>query len=163
MAPFLQPTHSHRPVTDCSVRAARSDDYDQWLELWDGYLRCYEVSLPDEVTASTWARFFDADEPIHALIAECGGELLGLAHYSFHLSSWNIQPYCYLEDLFTAAGARGQGVGRLLIEEVYQAAAQESAVRVYWQTHEGNHQAQGLYNRIATQTGFIVYQKLLDR
>jgi GNAT superfamily N-acetyltransferase len=150
-------------MTDCSVRPARSDDYEQWLELWGGYLRFYETSLPDEVTASTWARFFDPAEPMHVLVAECAGELAGLAHYSFHLSSWSKRPYCYLEDLFAAENVRGRGVGRTLIEAVYEAAAREGAARVYWQTHDANHHARELYERIATRTGFLVYRKLLER
>jgi GNAT superfamily N-acetyltransferase len=149
-------------MTVCSVRPARSDDYEQWLELWRGYLTFYESGLPDAVTASTWARFFDPAEPIHALVAECGGELAGLAHYSFHLSSWSIRPYCYLEDLFAAQHVLGRGVGRTLIEAVYEAAARERAARVYWQTHEANHQARELYERIATRTGFLVYRKSLE-
>ena len=148
-------------MTGCSVRAARRDDYDPWLKLWNRYLEFYEVRLPDEVTATTWERFFDPAEPIHALVAESAGELVGLAHYSFHLSSWSIQPYCYLEDLFTADEARGRGVGGSLIEAVYAAAAQAAAARVYWQTQDSNHRAQALYDRNATRSGFIVYQKLL--
>ena len=143
-------------MTSCSVRPARRDDYNQWLDLWQGYTRFYETSLPEDVTACTWARFFDPAEPIHALVAECDGELAGLAHYSFHLSSWNIHPYCYLEDLFTAEKARGRGLGTSLIEAVYDAAARQSAARVYWQTHDANLQAQVLYDGIATRTGFVV-------
>ena len=62
----------------------------------------------------TWARFFDHYEPVHALVAESGGELLGLTHYLFHRSTTAIEPTCYLQDLFTNAAARGKGVGRAL-------------------------------------------------
>ena len=67
----------------------------------------------------TWARFFDAYEPVHALVAESGGQLLGLTHYLFHRSTTAIEPVCYLQDLFTDEAARGKGVGRALINGVY--------------------------------------------
>ena len=33
-----------------------------------------------------------------------------------------IEPNCYLQDLFTSAAARGKGVGRALINGVYEQA-----------------------------------------
>jgi GNAT superfamily N-acetyltransferase len=107
----------------------------------------------------TWARFFDAYEPVHALVAESGGELLGLAHYLFHRSTSAIEPVCYLQDLFTSATARGKGVGRALIEGVYHQAKLAGAPRVYWQTHETNRTARALYDKVAELTGFIIYRK----
>ena len=108
----------------------------------------------------TWARFFDAYEPVHALVAESGGRLLGLTHYLFHRSTTAIAPVCYLQDLFTDASARGKGVGRALIQEVYAQAKQAGASRVYWQTHQTNHTAQELYNKVAEHSGFVVYRKV---
>jgi len=32
--------------------------------------------------------------------------------------------------------------------------------RVYWQTHETNHTAMQLYDKVAERSGFIVYRKL---
>lgn len=147
------------------VRPVSRGDYDQWLPLWDGYNAFYERSgptaLPLDVTAMTWARFFDAYEPVHAFVAEADGRLIGLTHYLFHRSTTAIEPTCYLQDLFTAAEARGQGVGRALIEAVYAAAKGAGCARVYWLTHETNATAMRLYDKVAERSGFIVYRKLL--
>ncbi|NPU11277.1 GNAT family N-acetyltransferase [Bradyrhizobium sp. 83012] len=146
-----------------TIRAIARDDYHRWLPLWDGYNAFYGRSGPTalaaEITATTWARFFDAAEPVHALVAESGGELIGLTHYLFHRATTSIGPLCYLNDLFTSEAARGKGVGRALIEAVYHAARQAGAPRVYWQTHETNITAQALYDKIAERSGFIVYRK----
>jgi GNAT superfamily N-acetyltransferase len=141
------------------------NDYEQWLPLWAGYNAFYGRSggtaLPAEVSDTTWKRFFEASEPVHALVAERGGELLGLAHYLYHRSTTAIQPICYLQDLFTKEEARGQGVGRALIAEVYEQAKLAGSSRVYWQTHETNQTAMLLYDRIAERSGFLVYRKIL--
>jgi GNAT superfamily N-acetyltransferase len=61
--------------------------------------------------------------------------------------------------LFTVESARGQGIGRALIEEVYRRAAQAGSGRVYWQTHETNSTAMKLYDKLAEKSGFIIYRK----
>ena len=150
---------------DLTVRFVNRQDYNQWLSLWDGYNAFYgrsgATALAPEITAMSWARFFDADEPVHGLVAERGGRLLGLTHYLFHRSTTAIAPVCYLQDLFTSEAARGKGVGRALIHAVYQQAKLAGSPRVYWQTHQTNLTAMRLYDEVAEHSGFVVYRKLL--
>ncbi len=135
-------------------------DFTRWQPLWKGYNRFYgRDALPPEITQTTWSRFFDAYEPVHALVAEKDGQLLGLAHYLFHRSTIQIGPTCYLQDLFTAEAARGKGIGRALIEAVVERAREAGCPRVYWQTHETNSPAIKLYDKVAERSGFIVYRK----
>ena len=140
---------------------ARADD-EAWRPLWDGYNAFYgragATALTVEITTMNWARFFDDYEPVHALVAEADGQLLGLAHYLFHRSTIRIEPSCYLQDLFTVPAARGRGVGRALIEAVYARAREAGCSRVYWQTHESNATAIDLYDRLAARSGFVVYR-----
>jgi GNAT superfamily N-acetyltransferase len=149
---------------DVSIRAVTRQDYEQWLPLWDGYNAFYgragATALAPAITAMTWARFFDAYEPVHGLVAERSGKLLGLTHYLFHRSTTSIEPTCYLQDLFTNEAARGKGVGRALISGVYEQAKRAGSSRVYWQTHETNHTAMQLYDKVADRSGFVVYRKL---
>lgn len=146
------------------VRPIERSDRDRWLPLWDGYNAFYgrsgDTALAPEITAATWERFFDPYEPMFALVAEQDGVLFGLTHYLLHRSTTSLLPSLYLQDLFTTADARGKGVGRALIEAVYDAA--RGLARVYWQTHETNDTAMQLYDRIAEKSGFLVYRKLLD-
>ena len=144
------------------VRPVAPADLGKWLPLWEGYNRFYgRDALAAEITRTTWSRFFDAYEPVHALVAEEGGRLLGLAHYLFHRSTIQIGPACYLQDLFTEEAARGKGVGRALIEAVYERARSAGCSRVYWQTHETNATAINLYDQVAERSGFLVFRKQL--
>lgn len=141
------------------IRPIEPGDKDRWLPLWRGYQAFYKVQIPDAVTNLTWSRFFDDGAPMHAFVAEDGPGLLGLVHYVFHASTWTEGPYVYLQDLFTAESARGRGVGRALIEAVYDAAKTAKAARVYWLTHETNTTAMALYDKVADKSGFIQYRK----
>jgi GNAT superfamily N-acetyltransferase len=144
-----------------TVRSITPTDYAQWETLWEGYNTFYERTVPAEITRTTWSRFFDGYEPVHALVAEQEGHLLGLVHYLFHRSTTLIGPTCYLQDLFTTKNGRGQGVGRALIEAVYDRARSAGSQRVYWQTHETNVTAMALYDKVAERSGFVVYRKKL--
>lgn len=143
------------------VRPIRQDDFAAWKTLWDGYNAFYgragETALRPEISQATWQRFFDPNEPVFALVAEAEGSLLGLAHYLFHRSTTRIELTCYLQDLFTGPGARGRGVGRALIQGVYEAARLAGISRVYWQTHQSNAPGRILYDKVAQHSGFIVY------
>lgn len=144
------------------VRAVQRADFPQWSDLWDGYNTFYgragETALAPEVTRTTWSRFFDAYEPMHALVAEVAGRIVGLTHFLYHRSTIQIPPTCYLADLFTADAVRGQGVGRALIGAVYAHAKLAGSPRVYWQTQEGNTVAMRLYDQVAERSGFLVYR-----
>jgi GNAT superfamily N-acetyltransferase len=147
------------------IRPIQPTDFPQWKPLWDGYNAFYgrkdETALPDAITQMTWSRFFDAYEPVHALVAEQAGQVLGLVHFLFHRSTTSIAPTCYLQDLFTQEDTRGKGIGRALIEAVYEQARAAGAGRVYWLTHETNETAMKLYNKVADKSGFVVYRKTL--
>ncbi|MBT2323630.1 GNAT family N-acetyltransferase [Variovorax paradoxus] len=150
------PLHA-RPVTP--------NDYAAWRPLWDGYNAFYgrhgETGLAEPVTQTTWQRFLDPHEPMFALVAEEQGQVVGLAHCVLHASMTRIEPVCYLSDLFTLESQRGRGIGRLLVEAVYEEARSAGASRVYWQTHESNAAGRLLYDKVAKHLGFIVYTKEL--
>jgi GNAT superfamily N-acetyltransferase len=143
------------------IRPIRQDDFAAWKPLWDGYNAFYgrsgPTALPEHITDMTWQRFFDASEPVFALVAEQDGKLVGLTHYLFHRSTTRIELTCYLQDLFTAPEERGRGIGRALIEAVYQGAKAAGINRVYWQTQESNAAGRLLYDKVAAYHGFIVY------
>ena len=144
------------------VRPVARTDFEAWKPLWDGYNEFYgrhgATALAEEVTLSTWSRFFDSYEPVHAFVAERNGEILGIVHYIFHRTTVDIAATCYLQDLFTSASARGSGIGRALIEAVHERAKAAGCARVYWQTHETNATAMRLYDQVAEKSGFLVYR-----
>ncbi|MET3376359.1 GNAT superfamily N-acetyltransferase [Variovorax boronicumulans] len=147
------------------IRPPTPDDFAAWKPLWDGYNAFYgregPTALPEAITQVTWQRFFDAHEPVHALVAERDGQLVGLVHYLFHRSTTRIEPTCYLQDLFTQSSERGRGVGRQLIQGVYDAVRRAGGQRVYWQTHTTNAAGRTLYDKVAKHEGFIVYATMV--
>ena len=143
------------------VRPIQQGDFARWLPLWEGYNAFYgrkgETALDPAITKATWSRFFDPNEPVFALVAIDGDRLLGITHYLYHRSTTRLELTCYLQDLFTLESERGRGIGRSLIEAVYEVSKEAGVKRVYWQTHETNAAGRLLYDKVAKHVGFIIY------
>ncbi len=143
-----------------TIRAITAADETEWRRLWTGYLEYYETSVAEEVYQSSFRRLLGDDpQEFHGLIAELDGQPVGLVHYLFHRHMWKIDNVCYLQDLYADPSMRGKGIGRALIQAVYDAADAAGAPSVYWLTQEFNYAGRMLYDRIGTKTPFIRYNR----
>lgn len=147
-------------MSDLIIRPLTPADRAQWAELWRAYLAFYDSAVADEIYELTFQRNLDPDHTAQqCFVAEQAGRLVGLVHYIYHAHNWRAEDVCYLQDLYADPSVRGTGVGRALIEAVYKAADENGTPSVYWMTQEFNANARKLYDRIATLTPFIKYQR----
>lgn len=137
------------------VAPLQPSDRADWETLARGYKHFYHDPVPDSEYDRVWQRLM-AREEAHGLGARAEGQLLGIAHYLFHTTMWQGEA-CYLQDLFTAAEARGRGVGRALIEAVADKARERGCGRYYWLTAQDNDTARALYDKVARFKGFLRY------
>ncbi|MDP5007712.1 MAG: GNAT family N-acetyltransferase [Glaciimonas sp.] len=148
--------------TRIQIKAITAADHQAWLPLWQAYQTFYEQpEIPASINAVTWQRLLDPAEAMFAALAFDDDKAIGLVQWLYHRTTWSIQDRCYLGDLFVAPSLRGHGVGRQLIEHVYTVAEVAGCSLVYWQTRDTNHTARQLYNRVANDSGFVVYKKPL--
>ena len=142
------------------VRKIASTDYDQWLDLWRGYLEFYKSEVSDEITANTWHKLNDSKSLITGFAAEVDSKVYGIAHCFLRPSTWHPVGYLYLEDLFVDPTYRGAGVGRALLGKAAESGKEIGAERLYWITKEDNAQARALYDSFVkgAASGFIQYE-----
>lgn len=147
------------------TRLLEPGDRPGWEALWQGYNAFYgragETALAPQIIDTAWTRLMDPTEPATGLIAD-GAGLLGLVHLIPHRNMIQIADTCYLQDLYTAPEARGQGVARALIAAACDWCKQQGITDIYWHTHESNDVARGLYESLARDTRFAVYRKAVD-
>lgn len=143
------------------IRDAEPGDEGAWRGLWAQYLAFYDVTLTPEVTAATWARLMDPASPVKMRLAVVGGEVQGFAIHLHHPSTWVLGEDCYLEDLFLAPAARGQGIGRALIDDLIALARAKGWHRLYWHTDEDNTTARKLYDTYVQTDGHVRYRMKL--
>jgi GNAT superfamily N-acetyltransferase len=148
--------------TAATVRALQSEDFEQWLKLWDGYLSFYREQLPEELTRHTFQRLSGGDAAMAGLVAVVGGQLAGLAHLVLHPRTWSRASTCYLEDLFVDPAHRGGSTAKALIDATYAEARRRGCDRVYWQTQQFNGVARSFYDRVGQLTSAVIYEHELD-
>lgn len=143
-----------------AVRALCAGDEAAWRTLWCAYLAFYETQLDDRIFNLSFARLIDPDiEDYQGLVADLNGVTVGLAHSIYHRHGWQAADVCYLQDLYVAPQHRGTGIGRALIEAVFDAADAAGKPAVYWLTQGHNTAARALYDRIGSVTPFIKYKR----
>jgi GNAT superfamily N-acetyltransferase len=143
------------------LRDARPEDESDFLGLWASYLAFYKVDLAPSVTAATWARLIDPASPVKARLGLVDGQVQGFAIHLHHPSTWAATEDCYLEDLFVAKAARGQGLGRALIDDLIALARAKGWSRLYWHTDETNSRARALYDQYVASDGHVRYRMVL--
>lgn len=144
-----------------TIRPVTADDHAAWLPLWQAYLRFYETELADEVSAVTWQRQLDPQQPTHSALAWVDGKAVGMVNWIYHRTNWSVSDACYLQDLYVDASQRGLSIGRQLIEHVHSTAKAIDCCKVYWMTHETNATAIKLYEQVAERPGFIQFRQTL--
>lgn len=145
---------------DLNIRPLEQADEAAWRALWTSYLAFYESTVSEAVYRTTFERLTDpGNTQQNAALACLNGTPVGLVHFIVHPHNWRLEDVIYLQDLYADPAVRGSGIGRALIEHVYAFADARETPTVYWLTQEFNTTARQLYDRVATKTDFIKYQR----
>ena len=145
-----------------TVRQIDIQDKASWKELYVAYLKFYESEPVESSTELLWNRLTKGERAVQGLVAFSNGEVVGIAHFHYQLSTWSDTSHCYLEDLYVAEDARGKGVASALIAAVEDLAIQNKCSELFWITKENNTVARKLYEQVATLSDFVRYEKKLN-
>lgn len=102
----------------------------------------YDISNP---LTEEYARECLAFPGSHVLLAEAGGQAVGLLSYSVRPDLFHAAPSCQIDELVVQQAERGKGVGSALLAEVLRRAAALGCVEVSVTVMPDNEDAQRLY------------------
>jgi GNAT superfamily N-acetyltransferase len=111
----------------------------------DGFYGDTPEGTPAERAAAVRDVLFGAPPLAYALLAWDGGDLAGMAAYSFLWPAAGLTASLYLKELYVAAAYRGSGVGRMLMDELGAIADRRGLSRVEWTIDSANQGAQAFY------------------
>ena len=148
-------------VMATEIKDATAADHAAWAELWAHYLAFYKITLAADISDHTWARMLDPASRLSGRFAFMDGVMVGFAIHHHHASTWVAGDDCYLEDLYLAAAARGQGIGRALLDDLIVISRTKGCKRLYWHTEKSNQTARKLYDHYAKEDGHVRYRLAL--
>lgn len=135
-------------------------EFEQLLPLIAAYQRFYQVEEIDEGrNRAFFRRFLAPSEDGLLLGARRDGRLVGYACLYWHFSSLEAVESVLMNDLYVTEDARGEGVGRALIEATAEVARERGVPFVEWSTAPDNSTAQRLYDSTgAERSEWVSYE-----
>jgi GNAT superfamily N-acetyltransferase len=131
------------------IRPARPDDVGAMVGLIED-LAEYERARPEvKITEDDLHdALFGSAPSVFALVAEAGGQVVGVALWFLTFSTWLGRHGIYLEDLYVRPEHRGQGLGRALLAALAAIAVEGGYGRVEWAVLDWNEPALAFYRSI---------------
>lgn len=108
------------------------------------------TGLPHKLKSSTedlLRHGFSAQPMFEVLLADRAGVVIGLSLFLYQFSGWRGEPGVYVQDLVVDRGARGTGVGRLLLQETARHAKRHGATHLRLSVETDNKHAIAFYRR----------------
>ncbi len=143
-----------------SIRPIEPRDRAAWGALFRDYGVFYETTFDDPVLDGVWTWLMDAAHPVSAFVATDDGNLVGFAHYRSVPDTFSAADGWFLDDLYVEPGQRGKGLATALIDAVAAACTERGGGTLRWITAASNTTAQRVYDRIATRSTWVTYERL---
>ena len=140
------------------IRDLKTDDFDNWSDLYKGYAKFYKVSMNTDILDTVWIWVHDKNHVVNGICYEFEGKIVGIAHYRAMPRPLKGQYMGFLDDLFVEPNYRGQKIAKKLIEHLKSLSKTNNWHGIRWITHSSNENAKKLYDKIANNTGFDLYE-----
>ena len=145
-----------------AIREATESDLPALLPLLRGYCEFYESDPPDAGLEAMARDVIAApeDEAFLLVATDADAGVVGFALNQWKWSSLNGARVVFLDDLFVAESARGQGHADALIEATAEVGRRHGAAAVAWLTMPDNYRAHAVYDRVGGRSEALLEYQL---
>ena len=140
------------------IRFLEQKDKEKWAKLYNGYADFYKVPMNTGILDTLWNWIHDKNHVVNGICFELEGKIVGIAHYRTMPRPIKGQYIGFLDDLFVEPEFRGQKIAQKLISHLKSLSKANNWNGIRWITHSSNENAKKLYDKIANNTGFELYE-----
>ena len=140
------------------IRKLEDKDKEIWAKLYNGYAKFYKVTMNTGILDTLWGWIHDETHDVNAICYELDGKIVGIVHYRTMPRPIKGQYIGFLDDLFVEPDFRGQKIAQKLINHLQSLSKDNNWDGIRWITHSSNESAKKLYDKIANNTGFELYE-----
>ena len=140
------------------IRKLERKDKKNWIKLYCGYAKFYKVPMNQKILDNLWVWIHDENHVVNAICYELEGKIVGITHYRTMPRPIKGKYIGFLDDLFVEPEFRGQKIAQKLISHLKSLSKANNWQGIRWTTHSSNKNAKKLYDKIANNTGFELYE-----
>ena len=140
------------------IRKLERKDKENWIKLYCGYAKFYKASMSQEILDTLWGWIHDENHIVNAICFELEGKIVSIAHYRTMPRPIKGEYIGFLDDLYVEPDFRGQKIAQKLISHLKSLSKANNWNGIRWITHSSNENAKKLYDKIANNTGFELYE-----
>ena len=140
------------------IRFLEQKDKKNWFKLYNGYANFYKVPMNKKILETLWGWIHDDSHIINGICYELEDRIVGIAHYRTMPRPIKGKYIGFLDDLFVEPNFRGQKIAQKLINHLKLLSKDNNWDGIRWITHFSNENAKKLYDKIANNTGFELYE-----
>ena len=144
------------------IRKLNLKDKEKWSKLYYGYAEFYKVSMNQGILDTLWGWIHDNNHIVNGICYELDSSIVGIAHYRTMPRPIKGQYIGFLDDLFVDPEFRGKKIAQKLINHLKSLSKANNWNGIRWITHSSNENAKKLYDKIAINTGFELYELKRD-
>ena len=140
------------------IRKINRKDKNNWISLYCGYAKFYNVPMNQKILDTLWSWLHDKNNVVNGICCELEGKIIGIAHYRTMPRPIKGEFIGFLDDLYVDPDFRGKKVAKSLINHLKSLSLTNNWGGIRWLTHSSNKTAKKLYDKIANNTGFELYE-----
>ena len=140
------------------IRSLEQKDKRKWKKLYNAYADFYKVSMNSRILDTLWDWIHDDNHIVNGICYELEGNIVGIAHYRTMPIPIKGECIDFLDDLFIDSEFKGRQIAKKLIDHLKSLSKGNNWNGVRWITHSSNENAKKLYDNIANNTGFELYE-----
>ena len=144
------------------IRNLEEKDKKNWENLYNGYANFYKVPMNRGILDTLWNWIHDKNHIVNGVCYELEDKIVGIAHYRTMPRPIKGEYIGFLDDLYVDPNYRGQKIAQKIINYLKTLSKDNNWSGIRWITHSSNENAKKLYDKIANNTGFEIYELKRD-